>query len=276
MSTSRPSASGRRATLHLIPRPRLWATLLVALAVALPAVAGAQEAPPARAPASTDSLVPFFLLAVAIERFWETFFTVVEGGMVTTGRVLGSFSKPLQSLVGELEASQREVAALSTAIVGKPVADPAYAAARAEIVRAEQRLERARNRVALVTRSPVYISIKRSVILVGSLVLGPLLARSAGLHLFHALGVTGMAPGFDEMLTGLIIGTGSEPTHNLLGTLGGLRAALCCLAELPRRMAGEAAARAADETDATPEGAAVDGGDGAPKRDAREPQRPVT
>ncbi|MFO0604401.1 MAG: hypothetical protein U0324_14555 [Polyangiales bacterium] len=249
MTSPRRSAAGRTALPCPLPapHPRAWAALLVALVVALPAIAGAQETPPARAPASTDSLVPFFLLAVAIERFWETFFTVVEGGMVTTGRVLGSFSKPLQSLVSELEASRREVAALSEKLVGKAVADPAYAAARAEIVRAEQRLERARNRVVLVTRSPVYVSIKRSVILIGSLVLGPLVARSSGLHLFQALGVTGMKPDFDEMLTGLIIGTGSEPTHNLLGALGGLRAALCSLAELPRRMANGAAGRAADD-----------------------------
>ena len=249
MTSPRRSAAGRTALPCPLPapHPRAWAALLVALVVALPAIAGAQETPPARAPASTDSLVPFFLLAVAIERFWETFFTVVEGGMVTTGRVLGSFSKPLQSLVSELEASRREVAALSEKLVGKAVADPAYAAARAEIVRAEQRLERARNRVVLVTRSPVSVAIKRSVILIGSLVLGPLVARSSGLHLFQALGVTGMKPDFDEMLTGLIIGTGSEPTHNLLGALGGLRAALCSLAELPRRMANGAAGRAADD-----------------------------
>lgn len=224
-------------------KSRAWVALLVVLLVVVPAAVGAQEHPPPREHGQPDSLVPFFLLAVAIERFWETVFTLIENGTVTLGKLLGSFGEPLQSLKSELARSRSEVAELSEKLLGKKIADPAYVALDAELQRAEKRLERGRRRVELITRDPVYVSLKRSIILGGSLVLGPIVARGCGLHLFHTLGVTGMRPVFDELLTGLIIGTGSEPTHNLLGALGGLRAALCSLAELPRKLTNTDAPR---------------------------------
>lgn len=243
-------------------KSRAWAALLVVLVTVVPTLAGAQEHPPPRAHGQPDSLVPFFLLAVAIERFWETLFTLIENGTVTLGRLLGSFGEPLQKLKSELAESRLRVAALSERLGGPEIVGPAYAAVDAELRQAERRLERARRRVELVTRDPVYVSLKRSIILGGSLVLGPLVARGCELHLFHALGVTGMRPVYDELLTGLIIGTGSEPTHNLLGALGGLRAALCSLAEMPRRLTnGEPPRAPVEARDDAREDADDEGGD---------------
>jgi hypothetical protein len=247
-----------------VVKSRAWAALLVVLVMVVPVVAGAQEHPPPRAHDQPDSLVPFFLLAVAVERFWETLFTLVENGTVTLGRLLGSFAGPLKKLKSELAASRETLAAAAEKLIDPKIADPAYAALDTEFRRAEQRLERTRRRVELVTRDPVYISLKRSIILVGSLVLGPLLAWSCELRLFRTLGLEHIPGWIDVVLTGLIVGTGSEPTHNLLGALGGLRAALCSLAELPRRLANGEAPRAPVEArddareDADDEGAEAD------------------
>lgn len=85
----------------------------------------------------------------------------------------------------------------------------------------EAQLMAAETRLQSVTKMPQYVRIKQGVALLAGLVLGLLLALQADLRMFHMLGFS-LAPGlefWDRFITGLVIGTGSQPVHSLVKLL---------------------------------------------------------
>ena len=109
-------------------------------------------------------------------------------------------------------------------------------------------------------RLPVYVAYKRRVILYGSFFLGPALAFAGRVTLFRAMGFAEMPAALDMILTGIIIGSGSEPVHGLVSSMGGLGRALGTLGDLARRGSASDAVTVAVKTAATGDAARDEAG----------------
>jgi hypothetical protein len=213
---------------------RALAALFGAAVVAFPAVAlgdsgGSQGA------AATGALGPLFALTVAVERSWETAFTLFESSAVAVGRLIAWLHAPLGELKRALDEAQRAFDEAERALTGAPPSQAASDARDAAFREARGRLDEARERVTGLVRHPVYVAYKRRVILYGSFFLGPALAFAGRVTLFRAMGFAEMPATLDMILTGIIIGSGSEPVHGLVSSLGGLGRALGTLGDLARR-----------------------------------------
>lgn len=91
-----------------------------------------------------------------------------------------------------------------------------------EISKAEQDLRDAQDRLASFVKNPHYLSIKRAYSMVLGFVFGLIIAFTVqGLAVFSLLGIQ-LPEGLlwlDQLVTGLLIGTGSAPMHSLIGLL---------------------------------------------------------
>jgi hypothetical protein len=213
---------------------RAAAGLLGAAVVAFPAVALANGEAAAGAGA-VSAFGPLFVLAIAIERFWETVFTGFEHSASVFGRVLGAVHRPMEELRGGLDAAQSRYDLARRALTGSASSGAARAEADTRIVEAEALVALARARVIGVVRDPVYMALKRRVILYGSAVLGPVVAYVGNVTLLQSMGITRMPAWFDILITGVVIGGGSEPMHGLVNSVESLNRALCGMAELAKR-----------------------------------------
>ncbi len=213
---------------------RAWAALLGAAVVAFPAVA-LGDSGASQGAAAPGVLGPLFALTVAIERSWETAFTLFESSAVLVGRLIATLHAPLGDVQRALDDAQRVFDGAERALTGAPP-DEAARAARDEAFReARARLDEARARVTGLVRHPAYVAYKRRVILYGSFFLGPALAFAGRVTLFRAMGFAQMPAALDMILTGIIIGSGSEPVHGLVSSMGGLGRVLGTLGDLARR-----------------------------------------
>ena len=92
----------------------------------------------------------------------------------------------------------------------------------AEVSKAEQDLRDAQDRLASFVKNPHYLSIKRAYAMVLGFVFGLIIAFTVqGLAVFGLLGIE-LPEGLlwlDQLVTGLLIGTGSAPMHSLIGLL---------------------------------------------------------
>jgi hypothetical protein len=193
------------------------------------------EAVPLRVGATmTMVLAPVLAAAAAVERTLETTFNIIEGNWRTMVAYLGRGMRWLKSAETEvkqarqfladvsekynLELQNIELGDLSASVL------TAEMQARMEIANrmlglAQQRLKDAEGNLSAVTSSDGYIRAKGAASIIVGLMLGVIVARMSQLQMFSLLGIDGVPPNFDVLITGLIIGSGSYPVHSLVGIL---------------------------------------------------------
>ncbi len=111
-----------------------------------PAAAATQVAQNNAQPVDLSAaLVPFVLLATAIERFWEAVFDWVEQVLISTGKVFGSVNASVKWMIDEYNNAQIAVTNLATSFTGKS-ADELKNVSE-QLAAADQRLKDAQFRV---------------------------------------------------------------------------------------------------------------------------------
>lgn len=213
---------------------RAMAALFGAAVVAFPAIALGDSGGPGSATV-TGAFGPLFALTVAIERFWETAFTLFETSALGAGRLIASLNAPLGELKRAFDEAQRAFDEARAALTGTHPSDAMRARRDADFQRAQRRLDEARANVSDLVRHPAYVAYKRRVILYGSFFLGPAVAFAGHVTLFRSMGFGEMPAALDMALTGIVIGSGSEPVHGLVSSMGNLGRALGNLGDLARR-----------------------------------------
>ncbi len=189
----------------------------------------------ASAAASPDlfvALAPFLAIATAIERFWELIFNQYEGFAAQMGRVIGVSAAKVRWIQNEVRKAEQAVKEIADQL---PINQDAhnFPILWSKFESAEGRLLASQARLSELFKSPEYVSLKRSITLLGSLALGVAVAILSKLGLFNAAGYP-IPPYMDIFLTGLIIGAGTGPMHSFIGFLQEFRNATTGLSELAR------------------------------------------
>lgn len=87
-----------------------------------------------------------------------------------------------------------------------------------------------------------YLHFKSATSLLLGMILGVLMANFAGMHLLFSAGINDVTPAWDLLITGILIGTGTKPVHDLLGILTQFKNFLASSALMRREEAGRALA----------------------------------
>ena len=87
-----------------------------------------------------------------------------------------------------------------------------------------------------------YLHFKSATSLLLGMILGVVIANFAGMHLLFNAGINNVAPAWDLLITGILIGTGTKPIHDLLGILTQFKNFLASSALMRREEAGRALA----------------------------------
>jgi hypothetical protein len=237
----------RRLGLPLVFISVVFILLLFAHTAAAATQVGQTNAQPADL---TAALVPFVLLATAIERFWEAVFDWVEKVLISTGKVFGSVNESVKWMVDEYNNAQAAVTNLVTSFSGE--SGDNLRKVTEQLAIAEQRLKDAQLRIEEIPKEPRYVATKSAITIFGSLAIG-LVIGIAGLLANQPLlffKAAGFAPPvwLDGILTGLIIGAGPGPVHSLIGTLQSLRDSVSALGNLAQGTALKNAAQTISPT----------------------------
>lgn len=175
------------------------------------------------------TLAPYLALAVAIERVWEMVFSAAESLFLAGGKLPGVPEKVAEAMC-HLPTGSDDATRVATW----------------------------QTHWDLLRKAPGYVTLKRAVILLGSVALGIVLCRLGNVRLFSALGLT-MNVSLNVLLTGCIVGAGAKPAHDILGLLEAFRQFLP--KPSPPRITGhggraaEAGQRGQDSSSAVNEGA---------------------
>ncbi|MFN8598754.1 MAG: hypothetical protein U0559_21525 [Anaerolineae bacterium] len=201
-------------------------------------------------------LAPILAAAAGVERLLETIFNVLEGAWRTMVAYLGYGMRWLKSAEGEVEQARQwlsNTTGLYTSTLrsynekmdaflkeinasNTPVADlpedvrktldgmTAEATKRTDdakrlLEEAERRLADAEGKLAGVTSSADYISAKTAASIILGLMFGVIVAAVGQLQMFALLGIKAVPERIDVLITGLVIGSGSNPVHSLIGIL---------------------------------------------------------
>lgn len=184
--------------------------------------------PPSGAPAdATAALGTFVAIAAAIERFWESVFALYESFALAVGRLFGVSSKTLGWMNTELARAQQAMEDLFKEDSTKPEYQE-------KLLQAENRLKDAQARIEEALKLPEYTSAKKAVTLFGSLALGVAVAVAGKLQFLAAAGFPINFVPFDILVTGLLIGLGPGPLHDLIGLIKELKNAVAGVADLTR------------------------------------------
>jgi hypothetical protein len=189
---------------------------------------------------------PFVAAALAIERLLETIFAWYEQTVRSAARVLnGKFD--LLDWIGKeyklaYEAVERSKDAFRDATLGQ---NTETAADRLRFEEAVSRLEVAEARLNSWVDAPEYKTFKRSATVVISFGIGIIIAMIGELTALNAIGIETPRL-FDIVFTGLIIGAGPGPTHDILRLLQSAKEALSSAARRSRIRASEEATDNAD------------------------------
>lgn len=178
---------------------------------------------------------PLFVLSIAIERFWETLFTGIEHSTLVFGGLMSALHRPVDDLRKTLEQAQARYDAAKRLLTGDDSIGRTARALDAGLAEAEAALDEVRRRVVDVVDDPVYVRFKRRVILYGSPALGLLVAWKGHVAILHAMGLRDVPSTLDTVLTGIVIGSGSEPVHGLVSSVTNFNKALGNVADLARR-----------------------------------------
>lgn len=219
-------------------------------------IAKAEVIPLATGADLTAVLAPILAAAAGVERLLETIFNVMEGAWRTMVAYLGYGLRWLKSAESEVEQARqwlsnttglytstlrsyndkmdtflKEVNAANTPLADLPEeaqktldALTAEATRRTEDARrllqeAERRLADAEGKLAGVTSSADYIGAKTAASIILGLMFGVIVAAVGQLQMFALLGIKAVPERIDVLITGLVIGSGSNPVHSLVGIL---------------------------------------------------------
>jgi hypothetical protein len=189
------------------------------------------------------SAAPFIALAAAIERFWESFFAWYESFALSVGRLMGVSAKMLGWMRTELERARSAMYDL----VSKP--NDGQGVQQEELLAAEARLKDAQTRIEEALKFPEYVALKKAIILLGSLILGIAIAAMGKLQILAIVGFGAVPNWADMVITGVLIGLGPGPLHDIIGMIQELRNAISGIADLAR---GTALKKAAESLDSSP------------------------
>lgn len=245
---------------------------------------------PGDTPDLSKVLLPFVAIATAIERFWETIFNWYEGVALRTAKLIGITAESTDWIKQEYKASEDAVSHLVGTLSQQAPGTKEYDEAYTLFQKAESRLQDAQSRITEGLKSPAYTTIKQAITVIGSLLIGLFISLSSRLYLFHKAGfsIPGMA---DLLLTGLLIGAGPGPLHQVIGLLQGLRDSVGSLASVAQGTAVKKAVEAVGQAEAaatgkgsapttaaapTPPPTATATGGGATTADEFAPPPPVT
>ena len=201
-------------------------------------------------------LAPVLAAAAGVERLLETLFNSIEGAWRTLVAYLGYGMRWLKSAEGEVEQARqwmsnttnlytstlraynekmdvflKDVNAANTPLDDLPneirqkldqltaEATRRTDDAKRLLKAAEDRLADAERKLAGVTSSADYISAKTAASIILGLMFGVIVAALGQLQMFALLGIKAVPERIDVLITGLVIGSGSNPVHSLIGIL---------------------------------------------------------
>lgn len=183
-------------------------------------------------------LAPFLAVSVAIERLLETGFNWFEQSSRAIADILVAPRETLDWIGREYQdAYQATKDAMDT--VGADVTPENLQL----ISSAEDRLVKAEQRLRSWVEAPEYLAWKKALAIWFGLLIGLVISVVGDLGMMRYIGIP--TPRFvDMVITGLIIGSGSGPMHNLIGILQGGKDALSSLADLAKGKSVKEAAQA--------------------------------
>ena len=179
------------------------------------------------------ALTPFVALAAAIERFWEIAFDVYERFALTVGKLVGGGARGITWMKDELNNANDAVSEVAVQLGKTTPTDERYPQLMGALQEAEERLMDAQDRIGETLKAPQYITVKRAITLLGSLVLGLAVSVAGNIYIFNAIGFK-VPAGIDMILSGLFVGAGVGPMHSLIGALQNTREAVAGLAGLAK------------------------------------------
>ena len=190
-------------------------------------------------------LAPFLAISVAIERLLETAFNWFEQSSRAIADILVAPKEALDWVGREYQEAYEAT---------QEAADTASIEVTPESLEllgmAEERLAKAEQRLRGWVRAPEYLAWKRAISIWVGLLVGLAIAVLGNLGMLRYLGIPSPRC-VDMFITGLIIGSGPGPMHDLIGILQSGRDALGNLAELAKgKSIREAAEALQKETEA--------------------------
>ncbi len=180
-------------------------------------------------------LAPVLAAAAGVERTLETTFNMIENSWKSLIAYLGKGMRWLNAAELEVSDARQLLADVSERynreLRSMKISDNMSASdlstemqkriseAKAMLALAQDRLNDAETNLANVTSSDSYRSAKAAASIALGLILGVIVAALGKLQMFAMLGVDGVPARVDVFITGLVIGTGSNPVHSLIGIL---------------------------------------------------------
>lgn len=161
----------------------------------------------------TVILAPLLAVSVAVERLLETGFNWFEQSSQAVANVLVTPKEMLDWAGREYQKAYKatEEAAEMVGVSMTPETLQLLDMTEERLVKAEERLRG-------WTKSPEYLSWKRALSICFGLLVGLVVSVLGDLRMFYLIGISS-PPLVDMIITGLIIGSGSGPTHDFIGIL---------------------------------------------------------
>jgi hypothetical protein len=183
-------------------------------------------------------LGPFLAISVAIERLLETGFNWFEQSSRAIADILVA---PRETLdwVGREYQEAYEASQKATKTIGVETTPETLEL----LAQTEERLAKAEQRLRGWVNAPEYLAWKKALTIWLGLLAGVIISVIGDLGILRYIGIA--TPRFIDMLiTGLIIGSGPGPMHDLIGILQGGKNALSNLADLAKGKSVREAAEA--------------------------------
>jgi hypothetical protein len=237
-----------RLNLQFLFAVLLIVTLALALARALPEAESPLRAlfwlfavPPIVPKAASDFatiLAPLLAISVAIERLLETAFNWFEQSSRAIADVLIAPKEALDWVGREYQEAYQATDQAAETVAGEMTPDSLQL-----LDMAEERLAKAEERLRSWVNAPEYIAWKRALSIWLGLLAGLVISVLGDLGMLHYMSIP--APRLvDMVVTGLVIGSGPGPMHDLIGILQSGKNALSNLAELAKGKSVREAAEA--------------------------------
>ena len=173
-------------------------------------------------------LAPFLAVSVAIERLLETGFNWFEQSSRAIADILVAPRETLDWIGREYQdAYQSTKDAMET--VGVDTTPEKLQL----ISNAEDRLAKAEQRLRSWVDAPEYLAWKKALAIWFGLLIGLVISIIGDLGMMRYIGIPTPRV-IDMVITGLVIGSGSSPMHDLIGILQGGKNALSSLADLAK------------------------------------------
>ncbi len=173
-------------------------------------------------------LAPLLAISVAIERLLETAFNWYEQSVRTVADILVAPKDTLDWIGKEYQEAYEATEAAAQTIGAAPSRESLTV-----LEMTENRLAQAEERLRAWTGAPEYLAWKKALCIWFGLLIGLIVSVLGDLKMLNYIGIP--APRFIDMLiTGLVIGSGPGPMHDLIGILQGGKNALGSLADLAK------------------------------------------